>query len=377
MKNILLKATYFFCIVAAGFYCFKRPLYNWDMLPYSALILKIDGYDAKKAFAFTYESAKQNIPPRDYHLLTDSTNAYRYNLSNDDTAFNEQLPFYVVKPLYTSLAYLAYKAGFSLPAATLVPSFISYLLICLLFFHWLNLHLRLSISFFVSLLIMVSSPLVEVAKLSTPDCLSALLLLGSFYFTIEKPSLPFLLTCLCLSVFARIDNVIACFFVMTAICLSKRWYRRITLRNFSLITILFASCYCMVGLIAWQFGWSVFFYNDFAQHLRPSYGSGSRFAFGDYARLMYEHIMSAINHSYFTIFMALHFLNISTSFSQKKPSFDKLFVVLIPVILLVRFILYPDISDRFYIAYYLVIVVLLVKNFSHFFHLSNISSRKG
>jgi hypothetical protein len=345
-------------------------------LPYSALILKMDGYGAKKAYAYTYEAAKENISPRAYYLLVDSTNAYRYKLSNNDEAFNEQLPFYVVKPLYISLAYLAYKGGFSLPQATLVPSFISYLLIGLLLFHWLGAHLRFAISFFVSLLLMISTPLIEVAKLSTPDCLSALLLLGSFYFIIEKPSLSLAVVCLCLCVFARMDNIISCFLVMTAIYVSKNWYKQLAFRMFLLITTLFIFCYIMVGLIAWEYGWSIFFYNDFAHHLHPVYGSKKHFAIGDYIRLMYEHIMSAVNRSYFAIFMALHALNFNQSFLQKRSAFDKLFTLLIPVILFTRFILYPDISDRFYIAYYLVIIVLLVKNFSPLFQLYNISTQK-
>ena len=86
--------------------------------------------------------------------------------------------------------------------------------------------------------------------------------------------------------------------------------------------------------------------------------------------------MSAINRSYFAIFMALHALNFDPGFLQKKLSFDRLFALLIPVIIFIRFILYPDISDRFYIAYYLVIVVLLVKNFSPLFQLYNISPQK-
>jgi len=372
MKN-LFKAAYVLCITAAAIYCFKRPLYNWDMLPYSALVLKMDGYDAKKAVAYTYESARQNVPSGPYHLLTDSTNAYRYNLANDPEAFNEQLPFYVVKPLYTSLAYFAYKLGFSLPQATLVPSFISYLLMSFLFFHWLSSYLRFSISFFVSLLIMISSPLIEVAKLSTPDCLSALLLLGSFYFIIEKPSLPLGLLCLCLSIFARMDNVISCLLVMTAIYLGRNWNRQLSFRIFLLIIGLFIFCYAIGGLIAWQYGWSIFFYSDFARHLHPAYGIKNHFQLKDYFRVMYEHIMSAINQSYFTIFIALHALNFSF---LKKPSVDKIFVLLIPVILLVRFVLYPDISDRFYIAYYLLIVVLLARNFSPGFQLDNISTQK-
>jgi len=370
MKSSLLKATYLILIAAAAIYCFKRPLYNWDMLPYSALILKMDGYDDKKAFVYTYESAKENVPPGPYHLLTDSANAFRYELANNTEAFDKQLPFYVVKPLYTSLAYLAYKLGFSLPQATLVPCFISYLLIGLLFFHWLQLYVRLSLAFFVALFIMVSSPLIEVAKLSTPDCLSALLLLGAFYFTVEKPSLPFALVCMCLSVFARIDNVICCFLLTSTAYASKHGNRRQGLKSFLLITILFAVCYLMVGLAAWEYGWSLFFYNDFAVHLHPIYGSKSDFGIQDYFRLMYEHIMSAINRSYFAIFMALHVLNIGRSFLSRRLSFDQLFPLLIPTIVFIRLILYPDISNRFYIAYYLMIVVLVVKNFSPLFQLS-------
>jgi len=364
MKNNLLRTIYLICIVAAAFYCFKRPLYNWDMLPYSALVLKMDGYDSKQAFADAYQSAKKSLPPGPYHLLTDSANAYRYKLSNSFEAFNEQLPFYVIKPLYSSMVYLAYKAGFNLPQATLVPSFISYVLIGLLFFFWLSLYLRLSISLAVALLIMISSPLIEVAKLSTPDCLSALLLLGFFYFTIEKPSLLPALVCMCLSVFARMDNVISCFLLVTVIYVSKDWNRQVMLKSFLLITILLAACYVLVGLIAWKFGWSILFYNDFAQRLHPMYGSKDQFGFVDYFRTMYEHVMSAINRSYFVIFMALHVLNISRSFLLPRLSLDKLFVLFIPIVLFVRLILYPDISDRFYIAYYLVIVALLVKNFS-------------
>jgi hypothetical protein len=181
---------------------------------------------------------------------------------------------------------------------------------------------------------------------------------------------------MCLSIFARIDNVIPCFLVMAAIYVTKQWNGQLGSKAFFLITILFAVCYAIVGLIAWQYGWSIFFYNDFAHRLHPKYGSGDNFGFKDYFRLMYEHIMSAINHSYFAIFMALHVLNVSKCSLSKKDSFDGLFALLIPVILVIRFILYPDISDRFYIAYYLVIVVLLVKNFSPLLKLSRFSVQK-
>lgn len=360
----LFKISYFFCIVLAAIYCFKRPLYNWDMLPYTDLTLRMDHYNEQEAYNLTYKLARENIPLKNYHQLTDSSNDYRRTMSKIPDAFNEQLPFYVVKPLYIGLTYLFYKSGVSLPRATLVPSIISYLLIGLLLFHWLGIYLRLPVSFAIALLIMISSPLIEVAKLSTPDCLSSFLLLGSFYFVLEKPSLLFALVFMILSVFARLDNIITCFLILSVISLSAKWYRKISFKNLSLIIILFGLCYFLIGLIAYQYHWSIFFYNDFVDHLHPIYGSKQHFSLRSYSRLMYEHAMSAINHSFLAIFMAFLFLNFNERVSFKELSFDKLFGLLIPVILIIRFILYPDISDRFYIAFYLIIIVLLTKNFS-------------
>lgn len=368
--SYLLKAFYVVCIGLMGFYCFKRPFYNWDMLPYTALILNIDHYGAKEAHSITYKLARENIPGENYHQLTDGSHVYRSSMFKDPEAFNGQLPFYVVKPLYTGLSYLCYKSGIPLPQATLVPSFISYLLIGFLLFHWLSIYLRLSITFTVSLLIMISPPLIEVAKTASPDCLSTFFLLGCFYFIIERPSLGPAFILMLLSVFTRLDNILTCFLILCVIVYSKKWYMKISFNFFLLMASLLIFCYILVGLIARQYGWSILFYNDFADRLHPAYGSKEHFSFRSYLRLMYEHILSGINHSYLPIFMALLALSFYKTFSFKKMSFDQLFGLLIPLILLIRFILYPAISDRFNIAFYLVIIILLVKNFN--LHVANL-----
>jgi len=360
-RNYLLKIFYFICLLIAAIYCFKRPLYNWDILPYSYLILKMDHYNSEDAYNLAYKSAKENIPSKEYHLLVDSSNAYRYRMSKDFNAFNEQLPFYVVKPLYTSLGYLFYKSGFSLIQATLIPSFISYLLIGFLLFHWLKIYLQHSISFITALLIMISSPLIEVAKLSTPDCLSAFLLLCSFYFIVEKPSLRFAVLFMSLSVFARLDNIVTCFGLIGIMYASKKWYKKIPLRIFLLIIILFVCSYFLISFFAYQYGWSILFYNDFADHLHPAYGSMVHFSIQSYLRLMYEHVLSAINHSYVSIFLALLVFSFNEKLSLRNLSFDKMFLLLIPIILFVRLILYPDVSDRLYIPFYLIIIILSAK----------------
>jgi hypothetical protein len=269
-----------------------------------------------------------------------------------------------VKPLYTGLVYLGYKARIPLIQATLVPSFITYLLIGLLLFYWLSIYLRPSITFLISLLIMISSPMIEVAKLATPDCLSAFLLLSAFYFVLEKPSLLLAALLMALSIFARLDNIIACLITFGIVYFSKKWDQKISFKNFSLIISLFIGCYLLIGLIAYRYGWSIFYYNDFAGHLHQSYGSNEDFSLKSYLRLMYEHVLSGINRSYLTVFLVLLFFNFMEPKQVKKLSFDKLFLLFILVILLIRLILYPDVSDRFYIPFYLVTTILTAKRFS-------------
>ncbi|MGN6166457.1 MAG: hypothetical protein ACTHOF_18140 [Flavisolibacter sp.] len=360
-RSYLLKAIYFFSILLIGIYCFKKPFYNWDLLPYTALVLKMDHYNAKQAHDLAYQFAKENIPAKNFQQLTDSTHSYRNSMYNDAEAFNGQLPFYVVKPLYTTLIYLFYKSGIDLPHATLFPSLLAYLLIGLLLFHWLSRYLSQVATCIVALLVMISPPLIEVAKTSSPDCLSAFCLFASFYFIIEKPFLKIAFVFMMISVFVRLDNILTCLLILSVIFFSKRWDRKISFSNFFFMILSLLAVYIFISSMANQYGWSIFFYNNFASRLHPVYGSGEHFSLKSYGRVMYEHLLNGIKHSYITIFMTLLVLIFSKVSNLKNISFNHLFALLIPLILLLRFILYPDISDRFYIAFYLIIIILLTK----------------
>ncbi|MGN6401902.1 MAG: hypothetical protein ACTHMD_15700 [Flavisolibacter sp.] len=360
-KLYILKALYFFSILSAGFYCYKEPFYNWDLLPYTALVLKMDHHSTKEAHNLAYRLAKENIPAKNYQQLTDSTHAYRNSMYHNVEAFKSQLPFYVVKPLYTTLIYLFYKSGIGLPKATVIPSLLSYLLIGLLLFYWLSKYLSQAASFSVALLVMVSPPLTEVTKTSSPDCLSAFLLFAAFYFIVEKPFLAKAFMLMLLSVFARLDNILSCFLVLCVIFFSKKWHNKVQLSTILFMMISFFATFIFISAMTRQYGWNIFFYSNFADRLHPAYGSGEHFSLESYGRLMYEHLINGLNHSYFALFIALLVLSLGKSFNWKKMPLDQLVILLLPGIFLLRFILYPDISDRFYVAFYLVIIIFLTK----------------
>jgi hypothetical protein len=361
---------YFFLTVYLGILCiaaifwFKTPSYNWDMLPYTVMVLKMDHYTTESAHGQAYRLAEQNLSPDRYGLVVDSANAYRSTMAKDSRVFESQLPFYAVKPLYIALCYLSYKAGVDLPHATAAPSVISYILIGLLLFHWLTKYLRLPIALISSVLLMMSPPLIESARLSTPDGLSAFLLLSFFYFILEKPSLVLASIAMMLSVLARLDNLLICFLVLFAIHFSKKWYRPVGFWRFVFMCFLLVIVYFGIGLLASKYGWSALFYGDFAAHFTPQNSAAPQFSVSSYLVVMKERLKIGMTSSHLAIFMSLLPMVFSKNFSFKKMSFDQLFCILIPVALAIRFVLIPGIADRFYIAYYLIIFILLAKTYS-------------
>ena len=215
------------CLLPIAIYAYKHPSYNWDMLAYMALVVQIEKRDINEVHKITYDNARQNLPASEYDKLI-SGDLRKSRLENP-SEFNRILPLYAVKPCYIWLSYAFYKAGFSLPLATVIPSVIAYLLIGLLVFHWLNRHHQLLLSFAGTLLIMYSSVMVNVANLSTPDCVSAFFLLAAFYFILERPSVLLSFLFLTGSVFVRLDNIILSILILTFLFFSRLWEKKISL----------------------------------------------------------------------------------------------------------------------------------------------------
>jgi len=202
MVAALVYIVYFLCLLPVAIFAFKRPYYNWDMLPYMALALKMDHADSNMVHKMTFSIAKADIPTVDYGYLT--SGEYRKKMADSTADFYSQLPFYVVKPFYIWMVYLFYKLGFSLPLSTVLPSILSYLLIGLILLSWLKKYLSTSFAFPAALLIMYSVFMVSMARLSTPDALSSLLLFSAMYLIIEMGSLTGIFLLMWLSILRQV-----------------------------------------------------------------------------------------------------------------------------------------------------------------------------
>jgi len=365
-KRISASLIYFLLVLfllPIGVFSFKHPANNWDMLGYMAMVIKMDGTkEIQKVHAITYQVAKTKLPPQVYQQLVDDKGP-RARFANDPYFFKKVLPIYVVKPLYNWISFVFYKLGFTLPAATVLPSLIAFFLLALLVFHWLKQFLSTPIAFLLALLAMTSVFMLASAGLSTPDTLSAFFLFSAFYFIIQKPRVWIMFSFLLLSILTRADNVIIASIIISFLALGNKWYLKIKTSQYIFMLFLIAALYLLIILPIREFGWTLFYYSEYIKHMNFNRDFDKVFTWSDYFSYMYSKAIVGLISSHFIFFMFLATLIIAQPIPIKLQhlSFEQLFTLLLVLIILFRFILLPDISDRFYISFYILIMVLLVK----------------
>ena len=208
--KIVIKAVFTILLVAYSTILFLNPKQNWDMLAYMAIALEYDGLEPVEVHRETYQMAEQEIDSGQYKLLVSKdVSEYRQECFLDYTAFNHELDFYRVKPLYAGLVFVAYKLGMPLSMATFLPSVIAFFALGLLFFYSFRKELDQAwLHVLAAVFVLLFFPLADLARYSTPDALSNLLLFLMFLVYFYRKGWFIILAIGALAVLARIDNLI-------------------------------------------------------------------------------------------------------------------------------------------------------------------------
>ena len=367
-KQLFLVLTVFYLLSIAliGFYNFKKPLYNWDILPYMAIVLSYDHSDPALIHDSTYAIARHDFPVAVYEQLSDGGIQYRRTMASDKTAFYHQLPFYAVKPLYSGIIYFLHKMGIPLVESTLIPSWLAYILIGFLILIWIKKYLSFYYSLVICFLVMISSIMLNPLRISTPDSLSAFFVFGSVYFLIEKKLILWGLLFFILAILTRLDNFIFAFFSITIIAVTNSWHSKVSWKKYLYWLSLLAFAFFMTTTNVLRFGWSLFYYPTFFKWLNLPYSFNETFHISDYFSLALSHGMAGLYYSNIVLFFALALITLmeNKTFQLRSLSLGQLLVCVMLLSMMFRFILQPVIDDRFYIGYYLCIIVLIAKEIS-------------
>jgi hypothetical protein len=343
--------------------CAGRPAYNWDMLPYMGVVLSYSNPDQDAVHRHVYTQARQEVPAVFYSRMTDASNSYRYHAATDAVFFRAQFPLYTVKPLYTILAWVFYKAGVTLTHATVYPSALAYFFTGIIVLCWLGQYWPRGRAAAVSLLLMCSPPLLAAASLSTPDAMSCMFLLAAIALLVEKKSSLLLIVLLALAVGVRIDNILPAGVIIWALGFASQWKTYAGGIQTILAAGVIMVAFLLVSAQASSLGWSVFYYPDFVKQLNTSYAAGSAFSWTAYQALVKSQLMSGLYFSFVCLFLLGAYLVLKDAPWPYTAQFSVAQATVLGFVLIMamRFLLQPLITDRIYMPYYLATAILVLK----------------
>jgi 4-amino-4-deoxy-L-arabinose transferase-like glycosyltransferase len=185
---------------------YARPRYNWDFLPYVALVAQID-HDDLSAHRIAYSEAQRKMPVA---IFATNTVGSEYRKANflDPRIFAAELSWYRQRILYIGLAYALHLIGLHEGDAVVLLSALAYFGIALIIAIWISQHLPLRASLLISALAIATIPFSTTARLATPDALFTFVVLLAMYFLIESRTPIPAIALLFVSILVRSDGML-------------------------------------------------------------------------------------------------------------------------------------------------------------------------
>ena len=233
-------------LTLACFRVYRYPRYSTDGLSYMANAVAMHGANIQVIHDTVYKDAKAAIPGPAYDHLTgrDPTEpAFEQNSFRDRALdayhFAEYLPCFAIRPAFTELLYvLHYDLGVGLVKALVLVPVLSFWLMGWVVLVWLSRYVSTPYACLISLLLLVSTPILdELARATTPDSLSALIVLSAMFLLFERQKFLLGLILLMLSVYVRTDNVLLVLLVLAYLHLAGFGLRALHVATLSAVGI--------------------------------------------------------------------------------------------------------------------------------------------
>jgi hypothetical protein len=253
---------YFFVVAALASYAFLRPKNNWDVLPYAGVITSWRTSDADAIHRDAYASIR-GLPEYAVLVGTGPVSEFKQDIFSDSIHFVEQLPFYSIKPLYCLLVAGLHRLGFSFPQSMAIISVSSFVVLCVLTWFWLRRYLIQSQSMAFAVLLVISPPIYEVARLASPDALGLMLFALALYLFLESSHAVTGGTVLLVALWVRPDSLILAGLLFCVLLLLKK----IDLAEWFTFCAMAVVSYCVIRVFAGPYSWSVLFHNSFVAAL--------------------------------------------------------------------------------------------------------------
>jgi len=335
------------------------PYYNWDLIPYLGVAERLGGAAPEESHELAYKAIRESVPQRNWKLLT-ASDEYRRTVADDPASFAQQLPFYSVKPAYPLLILALDRTGVNPVQASVLVSQAAYVGIGIILFVWLA-------SFLPPVAAAVGAwggaglPFtLELARLSTPDALSTLIVLTALWLLVEQGRSQAGMLLLLLSIPVRPDNLLWLLTMGGYTGIRKRSDRTMA----ASVLVGGIVLYLVLARGSGNLGWTILFHHSFVERISyPGTFQPSLTAF-EYLWI-YLRESHPVNLPPFVMLFSLAGAGLLVHRLRQHGWRDQRVVLLgsIGLFFVLHWLVYPG-EDRFFAPAYLLLSVVLVKTLS-------------
>ncbi len=257
---------YVFILCGMAIHLYHRPVYSMDALQYMGNALLMEERDPVLIHQRVYAEVQQFVPNVEREGLLgheagapEDQNRSRQERAANAYTFAQFLPLFAIRPLYNQSLWLVSKTGLGLVRGGIFISVISYFCLGVLTFVWLGRYVSRVVTLALSILLMISPPLMVLGRETTADGLATLIASASLYLIFEKRRLLPGMTLLLASIYFRTDFVVLAGPVVLACWLEKQldlWKAAV------LMLVAVASVFC-INYFAGDYGIGMLYYRNF------------------------------------------------------------------------------------------------------------------
>lgn len=353
LKNIIaiiLLLISLFIIVYNGL---NKPIYNFDRLFYMGIVLKMNKISPEESHIIVINEFKNKLNNEEFRNKFTSSNYNKIILESKES-YQQQLPLYTTKPLYLYFYYVVYKITGKILESGIYLNVFFYLFTYLLFFKILCRYTNFLLSAFLALLTFCNPLSLNVLSIGTPDVVASYFILLCFYFTIiHFKNILYVLISLVLMIFTRNDNVVFSLFFFIFLYRSNKISRTEVLLTVFLSFLAFFFSY---KIFDDYYGFFTTYYHTFITLLSYPKSFHAVIGIKEMLGIICNYGNTYLEWSF--LLLSLFIMFFSIFFLRRRRSFDFLELSIL-FTLIVKYILFPVIWDRFNFIF----VVLLIINF--------------
>jgi hypothetical protein len=326
--NRIVTLCYFLFLVGVAFVSYRNPIKDdFDRYVYEAITRQ-----RSEPLVQVHSSLRQSYPRAAVSEIIDTP---------EHLAQLE--PMYAVKPLYLEIiGSLYYKLGFPPQSAINLVSASSMLIVGVILFYWLKQPLLTG-------LVMLTPAALQLARLGTPDALSAVFTIGACC-ALAKARTTTAIFLLIPAIFVRTDNVILAIVAIAWLT----WIEKSLTTTYAIA--LAAIAIASVGLInhfSGNYGWVILFRHSFFQGGGFPAQIQPRLSAKEYLRVFFTGCSTVLPH--FAVWGMLGIV------AWKRISKRYRYLMFIAgSSILIHFLLLPSGEERYYVWGYLVIAAVFI-----------------